>query len=177
MNSYLIKEHALQDLRAAAAWRWQDRLRLRSKGLGSTLLLLHHSHASSSSLPLSCPNTMQFRPHLGTHAAGFERSGDIEMARQIAHEMRVDGKHILPTTSPTRQQQLPALRPGGITDHMVGTYHAMSHCTSSMLCLLALSSFCKQRRGSVMLQDQAYYCMRSCYGSERINVADAQATW
>jgi len=139
-SASILQRH--QDSRAAATGRWQDRLQMRSMWLNRTSLSSDRPHASSSSLPLSCQRTVRIRPHLGTHAAGFERSGDIEMARQIAHEMRVDGKHILPITSPTRQQQLPALRPGGIGDHMVGSYHVISHCTSRILRLLALSSFC-----------------------------------
>ena len=41
----------------------------------------------------------------------------MEMARQIAHEMRVDGKHVPPATSPTHGPRLPVLRPGGYGDN------------------------------------------------------------
>lgn len=43
--------------------------------------------------------------------AGFERAGDMDMARQVAHEMRLVGKHVPPVTSPTHQQRLPPPRP------------------------------------------------------------------
>lgn len=44
---------------------------------------------------------------------GFERAGDMEMARQVAADMRAAGKHVPPATSPTRQQPMLApIRPG-----------------------------------------------------------------
>ncbi len=39
------------------------------------------------------------------------------MARQIAHQMRVDGKHLPPAGSPMQQQRLPAMRPGCYPEH------------------------------------------------------------
>lgn len=41
----------------------------------------------------------------------------MEMARQIAHQMRVDGKHMPPAGSPMHQQRLPAIRPGCYPEH------------------------------------------------------------
>ena len=63
----------------------------------------------------------------GTNA-GFERAGDMDMARQVAHEMRLAGKHIAPMTSPTHQQRLPPPRPYAPEQtHLVGyPWHILS---------------------------------------------------
>ena len=50
----------------------------------------------------------------------------MEMARQIAHKMRIDGKHIPPATSPTHGPRLSVPRTGSYGDnsHAVRTPHA-----------------------------------------------------
>ena len=60
-------------------------------------------------LPKPCQQTVQ--PSIKAAGAGFERAGDLDMARQVAQEMRLAGKHVPPVTSPTHQQRLPPPRP------------------------------------------------------------------
>ena len=92
---------------------WVKR-RLRFCSDSMALLLISPSLKRGSHRHIS---SVDHYPRLVSANAGFERSGDMEMARQIAHEMRVDGKHIPPATSPTHGPRLPVLRPPGYGDH------------------------------------------------------------
>lgn len=49
------------------------------------------------------------------------------MAQQIAHEMRMEGKHIAPATSPTKGLQPPILRPCAYGDQ---SYAVCASCYS-----------------------------------------------
>ncbi len=51
----------------------------------------------------------------------------MEMARQIAHEMRMHGQHVPPTSSPTHGPRPPVLRPGVYGDN---GYLVQSPCTA-----------------------------------------------
>ena len=53
------------------------------------------------------------------------------MARQVAHEMRLAGKHVPPVTSPTHQQRLPPPRPyAPEQSHLVGMLQTSSQTTA-----------------------------------------------